>query len=143
MLVGSGSFNSGGTPFFGHEWTATVVATFSDSATSWSYSGATGASATGAYNFTLAPGQVAMGLLWDWNTSIGSPVLNIVNADGSGVDIDGDGVLGTLGCCGVLDSAPIGFSGIVSTIPIPSAAWLFASGLTGLIGVARRRKQPG
>lgn len=31
-------------------------------------------------------------------------------------------------------------TGDVSTVPIPAAAWLFASGLTGLAGVARRKK---
>jgi hypothetical protein len=30
--------------------------------------------------------------------------------------------------------------GTVSSVPIPAAAWLFGSGLIGLIGVARRRK---
>lgn len=61
----SGTFNSGPTPFFGHTWTATVTDIFTGTATAWSYSTATGASATGTYNFTLGPGQVAMGLLWD------------------------------------------------------------------------------
>jgi hypothetical protein len=28
----------------------------------------------------------------------------------------------------------------VSAIPVPAAAWLFGSGLLGLIGVARRKK---
>ena len=31
------------------------------------------------------------------------------------------------------------FDNIVTTIPVPAAAWLFGSGLLGLIGVARRR----
>lgn len=30
--------------------------------------------------------------------------------------------------------------GTVSSVPIPAAAWLFGSGLLGLIGIARRRK---
>ena len=28
-----------------------------------------------------------------------------------------------------------------STVPVPPAVWLFSSGLVGLVGVARRRKQ--
>jgi hypothetical protein len=34
----------------------------------------------------------------------------------------------------------ISIDGTVSSVPIPAAAWLFGSGLIGLIGVARRRK---
>jgi len=33
-----------------------------------------------------------------------------------------------------------GFTATVETVPIPSAVWLFGSGLLGLIGVARRKK---
>ncbi len=29
----------------------------------------------------------------------------------------------------------------VSAVPVPAAAWLFGSGLLGLVGVARRRRQ--
>jgi hypothetical protein len=30
--------------------------------------------------------------------------------------------------------------GNISTVPIPAAAWLFGSGLIGMIGVAKRKK---
>jgi hypothetical protein len=30
--------------------------------------------------------------------------------------------------------------GAVSAVPVPAAVWLFASGLLGLVGIARRRK---
>lgn len=34
----------------------------------------------------------------------------------------------------------IHLEGTISTVPVPAAAWLFGSGLLGLIGVARRKK---
>ena len=33
------------------------------------------------------------------------------------------------------------FSGTVSAVPVPAAAWLMGSGLVGLVGVARRRRR--
>ena len=112
--LGTGTITSGVTPFFGHNWTGTVVVGFESTGPgTWNYSAASGASATGSYNFTLAPGQVAMGILFDWNTSFGIPVLNILNADGSGVDIDGDGTLGTVMAEGPFKGSPVGFAGNV------------------------------
>ncbi len=40
-----------------------------------------------------------------------------------------------------LDTGLTGFAfGGTPTVPVPAAAWLFASGLLGLVGVARRRR---
>ena len=39
-----------------------------------------------------------------------------------------------------LAGAPTGLT-TVSSVPVPAAVWLFGSGLTGLIGVARRKKK--
>ena len=117
--AGTGTLTSGLTPFFGHAWTGTVVFGFETTgAGTWNYSGASGASATGTYNFILAPGQVAMGVLFDWGTSSGIPILNIMNADGSGVDIDGDGTIGTTMTEGPFAGASVGFAG-KPVIPLP------------------------
>ncbi len=137
--AGTGQFTSGATPFFGLPWTGTVV--YGDETSgvgAWNFSSGSGASATGTYNYSLAAGQVAMGVLFDWNSSSGIPVLNILNADGSGVDIDGDGTLGTKMATGPFGGSPIGFAG--TAVPVPAAVWLFGSGLLGLVGVARRRR---
>jgi len=117
--------------FFGAAWTATTMAAFSTSGT-WA-----GTSMQGAfsYNFTLSAGQVAFGAMFDWSTCCGIPVLAIFNADGSA----GPGVPMQVGP--FPGQAP-SWQGIVatSTVPIPAAAWLFASGLIGLVGFARRKK---
>ena len=112
----TGTMTSGATPFFGHAWTGTLVFGADNNSTStitgsWNYSAVSGASATGTYNYSLAPGQSVMGILFDWNTSSGIPVLNIVNSDGTGVDIDGDGTLGTVMAEGPFKDSPVGFAG--------------------------------
>jgi hypothetical protein len=38
------------------------------------------------------------------------------------------------------DGTNLTYGAAVSTVPVPAAAWLFGSGLIGLVGVARRRK---
>jgi hypothetical protein len=35
----------------------------------------------------------------------------------------------------------LSLTGTISTVPVPAAVWLLGSGLVGLVGVARRRKQ--
>jgi len=38
------------------------------------------------------------------------------------------------------DELSMGFNYSITAIPVPAAAWLFGSGLLGLIGIARRKK---
>ncbi|MDX2503277.1 MAG: VPLPA-CTERM sorting domain-containing protein [Gammaproteobacteria bacterium] len=90
------------------------------------------------YEFTLSAGEFAWGALWNWNSNI-APVLIIFDC--------GTGNLGD-SCAGAtmpmlsppFPSESWTFTGTVSAVPIPTAVWLFGSGLVGLIGVARRKK---
>jgi hypothetical protein len=53
-------------------------------------------------------------------------------------DVDGDGIAGAR----MVDGAFEGFSANFNLrpVPLPAAVWLFASGLIGFIGIARRKK---
>jgi hypothetical protein len=57
------------------------------------------------------------------------PILLTFNGDGTGSIFADAGALG-------LASGPFD----VAAVPVPAAAWLFGSGLLGLIGIARRKK---
>ena len=126
--------------FFGKPWTATTLTYFdTPGANTWA-----GTSPQGAYsyNFTLGADEVAWGTYFDWSVNQDIPVLNIMDC---GAQNPGDA------CIGVATPMQIGpfpgqapaFNGVVATsaVPVPAAAWLMGSGLLGLIGVARRRKQ--
>jgi hypothetical protein len=70
---------------------------------------------------------------WDINTAT-----NTVNFQ---LDLAGTGLLGSnIGVRWGMTCANDAIEGSVSTVPVPAAAWLFGSGLLGLVGVARRRK---
>jgi len=49
------------------------------------------------------------------------------------------GACGTMGCTGSGWIAPTGYTTVV---PLPAAAWLFGSGLVGLVAVARKKSKP-
>ncbi len=95
----------------------------------------------GTYNPTtslyLSQGPAPLAVT-TWNTT----------ADGTGLGID-DGIAGSPMLTNPFPGLNVNFdigSGnslhvtAVSAVPIPAAAWLFGSGLLGLIGVARRNK---
>jgi len=118
--------------FFGNPWTATTQAAFTTvGANIWA-----GTSPQGAwsYNFTLTAGQVAFGAYFDWSASASIPVIAIFNDDGSA----GPGVPMVVGP--FPGQAP-SWQGTVSAVPVPAAVWLFGSGLIGLAGFARRKKE--
>jgi hypothetical protein len=62
------------------------------------------------------------------------------------VDGDGDGIMGIpMAAGGPFGGFNAGFNAtmapaLTSPVPVPAAAWLFGSGLLGLVGIARRRK---
>ncbi|MBI5463206.1 MAG: hypothetical protein HY941_13555 [Gammaproteobacteria bacterium] len=94
--------------------------------------------------FSGFTGAITKNCLWDGGPygSAGAPVKNqawmLASADGNG-----DGIMGIP----MIDYAFNGdfswtFSAFAPTaVPIPATAWLFGSGLLGLVGAARRRKQ--
>lgn len=50
---------------------------------------------------------------------------------------------GAYGCKAYAHSMQInGVAGTLAAVPVPAAAWLFGSGLIGLLAVGRRRRQP-
>jgi len=115
------------TAFYGSVWTAFNV-TITDTGTSY------GPASAGAQNMTFS---------WSVNPNI--PVTSDwdVTATGSSAVV-------TVNAATILPSSSAfpgfhpAFSGnltkTVSPIPIPAAAWLMGSGLLGLVGVARRRR---
>lgn len=63
-------------------------------------------------------------------TSFGGTNAGLIGADGSGGTVIGDGTQFAMDNFTFTQAAPV---------PVPAAAWLFGSGLVGLIGVARRK----
>jgi len=47
---------------------------------------------------------------------------------------------GAWGDCSVVDCQIVATLDSLTTVPVPAAAWLFGSGLLGLVGIARRKK---
>jgi len=76
------------------------------------------------------------------STNSKGTVLNFENASGfisSGGPYD---LMSVTVAFGLTDQTSVGMTGFVeqTAVPVPAAVWLFASGLIGLAGVARRRK---
>ena len=139
--AGGGSFNG---LFFGHVWTADQV-TGPITNASGSFAGS---NALGAYDYAagianMGAGEIAVGTLFDWSTSIDIPVLAVFDCTSvpgtcTGVNTTAGGGMQT----GPFAGATPAFNGTgnLSAVPVPAAAWLMGSGLLGLVGVARRRK---
>ena len=141
--------------FFFSNWTAHSGTVYNTAGTYRFQTGdncGTSTSAGCEYVVDLLAGYTLGHVLFNWGATSNIDVLNIWDASGNSVDIDGDGIAGW----GMIDGAFLGFNanftiapgsplpvqsyaGSASVIPVPAAAWLFGSGLLGLVGVARRK----
>ena len=93
----------------------------------------------------MADNQVAVGIFWNWNTSHSDvPILAVFECSSGtctgqsegagGYTFDGMQVGPTAGFLPLFNG-----TGSLSEVPVPAAAWLFGTGLLGLVGVARRK----
>jgi hypothetical protein len=107
---------------------------------------------TSTLNYTVGAGQIGAQMLMDWGPSIYTNMLVAFvwnYSDSGGVRTLTPGATGTGTSFGGVTMIN-GFSGQTpginmttpapSAVPVPAAAWLFGSGLLGLVGVARRKK---
>jgi len=150
--IGGGTWTVASTvPFFGVPWNAHDGVTFGPG----TYSVATGA---GSYTgVVVGAGQIGGLILFDWGASSDIDVINVWDVNCAGATctytstdaiVGGpaaaagpDGILGV----GMIDGPFLGFHAnfdftTPNAVPVPAAVWLFASGLIGLVGVARRKK---
>jgi len=95
---------------------------------------------------TVNSGQIGIHFLFDWYDNNNIDVLNVFDvtyADSNMIltstDVDGNGIVGFTMVDGPFQGVDMATNFVVAT-PIPAAAWLFGSGLIGLVGFARRKK---
>jgi len=96
-------------------------------------------------SMTVNAGQVGMHFLFDWQSYVNIDILNVfdvsyLNGDMTltPVDVDGNGVVGFSMVDGPFLGSDMATNFVVAT-PVPAAAWLFGSGLIGLVGFARSK----
>jgi hypothetical protein len=148
----TGAIDSGITPFLGTPWYATQVMANETIGSLQSWSGTSGLfNEPFSYDYTLAAGQMAVGLYMDWSANQDIAILAIFDCGAgtvgtacSSVYTAGPAPQGTVMQNGPFagDNITFSFEGTVSAsaVPVPAAVWLFGSGLLGLIGVAKRKK---
>jgi len=150
-ITDSGAFGSINSvdPFFGQHWYAEQVTGVITSSNGVTFLNTYGWGAYYDYAADIAlmtNEQVAVGMYWNWNSANGSPVLAVFDC----VTTPGVCVGQTTGQGGVLfggmQASPfpgqimsLSGTGNLSAVPVPAAAWLFGSGLIGLVGFARRK----
>ena len=125
----------------------------------------TGGAASPTQTMTVGAGQVGLHMLFDWGTSFNIDLVDVTNVNGSYTAPFWSGAatttdswsgnnthiwgLASTGGQGMPNGPFVGYmanfnvynGANVAPVPIPAAAWLFGSGLIGLVGVSRRRRQ--
>lgn len=97
-------------------------------------------------SMTVNPGQVGLHFLFDWGGNNDIDVLSVFNVSTVGgvttyapTDVDGNAVLGFRMVDGPFQGIDASVNFVVAT-PVPAAAWLFGSGLVGIIGLSARKR---
>jgi len=112
--------------FYGSVWTAAGV-TFIDNGSSYGPAGGVG-TANMTFSWSANP---SIPVTSDWDielcTICGTATVTVNNAT-------------ILATSSAFPGFQPYFSGSISQVPVPAAAWLMGSGLLGLVGVARRRR---
>jgi len=94
-------------------------------------------------NFKACNAATIKNCLWDYLDygSAGQPIASNPWMLSS-VDGNGDGVMGIpMPSGGPFAGFNANFNANLAPVPVPAAAWLFGSGLLGLVGIARRKKK--
>ena len=89
---------------------------------------------TFGFNFTGANGSISDMALSGETVTITSTL--IAGMSGPGFEVGGRATIGDPNNLSLGD----GFSGTLTTVPVPAAVWLLGSGILGLLGLARRRR---
>ncbi|NOX09504.1 MAG: hypothetical protein GXP22_08475 [Gammaproteobacteria bacterium] len=133
---------SSSTDFFGSPWVAYNGRVF-DRAGRYQFN-----TGNGYYNVQLNDGYTLGYILIDWAFSKDIDIVNIWDAAGNSIDIDGDGIAGLAMIDGPFSGKSVNFSvtaasqeknKITAFVDIPATTGLFGSGLIGLLSIARRR----
>lgn len=143
LASGAGTLQSA-QDLLGVNWTVRDLTLYGPGTYSWSFNGTAGlGSGTSTFTYTFAVGETQIGatMLFDWSNTI-TGIVEVWDTTPEGsfypTDWDGDGIPGGMLIQGPFTGASFTFQ---SAVPVPAAVWLFGSGLIGLLGVVRRRRQ--